>query len=247
MSIHLQRAQSPTEPSTSLVPKGEVSEADARIGSCSLLISLPTSLNLFNMAAVLPCTVQATRRQAFLSLYSPSQIFALSLTSRRSSPPASTSSLLLSSAAALPAAFPSFRLPRLASLVPESTLEGLRELLPPWVLAVPKSKTTHSAKKMRSANKGLKEKHSTLPALAALCSLSSYCCSVSSKNARADLGLALGLYFDRPRIMPILRHSQDGPSLVPRVPCRLQEGVSRRGKGEEGHRAALEGSRRATL
>ncbi|ORY85394.1 hypothetical protein BCR35DRAFT_259858, partial [Leucosporidium creatinivorum] len=65
------------------------------------------------------------------------------------------------SAAALPA-FPSFRLPSLASLVPESTLEALRELLPPWVLAVPKSKTTHSAKKMRSANKGLKEKHNVV-------------------------------------------------------------------------------------
>ncbi|GAA5887672.1 hypothetical protein JCM6882_001491 [Rhodosporidiobolus microsporus] len=45
----------------------------------------------------------------------------------------------------------------LASLIPD-TLAGLRDLLPPWVLAVPKSKTTHSAKRMRSANKGLKEK-----------------------------------------------------------------------------------------
>ncbi|KAM0754314.1 hypothetical protein T439DRAFT_278296, partial [Meredithblackwellia eburnea MCA 4105] len=44
----------------------------------------------------------------------------------------------------------------LASLIPD-TLAGLRELLPPWVLAVPKSKTTHSKKSMRSSNKGLKE------------------------------------------------------------------------------------------
>ncbi|GAA6032807.1 hypothetical protein JCM8097_000803 [Rhodosporidiobolus ruineniae] len=45
----------------------------------------------------------------------------------------------------------------LASLIPD-TLAGLRDLLPPWVLAVPKSRTTHGAKRMRSANKGLKEK-----------------------------------------------------------------------------------------
>ncbi|BGP12735.1 hypothetical protein JCM10213_008874 [Rhodosporidiobolus nylandii] len=45
----------------------------------------------------------------------------------------------------------------LASFVPD-TLAGLRDLLPPWVFAVPKRKTTHSAKRMRSANKGLKEK-----------------------------------------------------------------------------------------
>ncbi|GAA5976832.1 hypothetical protein JCM11641_000884 [Rhodosporidiobolus odoratus] len=45
----------------------------------------------------------------------------------------------------------------LASLIPD-TLAGLRDLLPPWLLAVPKRRTTHSAKRMRSANKGLKEK-----------------------------------------------------------------------------------------
>ncbi|KAJ3475663.1 hypothetical protein NLI96_g11686 [Meripilus lineatus] len=38
------------------------------------------------------------------------------------------------------------------------TLESLLELLPPWVLAVPKKKTSHSRKAMRSANKGLKDK-----------------------------------------------------------------------------------------
>lgn len=49
-----------------------------------------------------------------------------------------------------------FQLPSLASLFPDS-LASLRELLPPWVLAVPKSKTSHSKKAMRSSNKGLKE------------------------------------------------------------------------------------------
>ncbi|GAA5850217.1 hypothetical protein JCM8547_001046 [Rhodosporidiobolus lusitaniae] len=44
-----------------------------------------------------------------------------------------------------------------ADLIPD-TLAGLRDLLPGWVLAVPKSRTTHGAKRMRSANKGLKEK-----------------------------------------------------------------------------------------
>ncbi|KPV78472.1 uncharacterized protein RHOBADRAFT_9644, partial [Rhodotorula graminis WP1] len=34
----------------------------------------------------------------------------------------------------------------------------LRELLPPWVFAVPKRQTTHGAKRMRASNKGLKEK-----------------------------------------------------------------------------------------
>ncbi|KAF8843951.1 hypothetical protein PAXRUDRAFT_121436, partial [Paxillus rubicundulus Ve08.2h10] len=35
---------------------------------------------------------------------------------------------------------------------------SLLELLPPIVLAVPKSKVSHSRKSMRSANKGLKDK-----------------------------------------------------------------------------------------
>ncbi|KIJ68404.1 hypothetical protein HYDPIDRAFT_82030 [Hydnomerulius pinastri MD-312] len=38
------------------------------------------------------------------------------------------------------------------------TLQSLLELLPPIVLAVPKSKVSHSRKAMRSANKGLKDK-----------------------------------------------------------------------------------------
>ncbi|KIY43726.1 hypothetical protein FISHEDRAFT_53653 [Fistulina hepatica ATCC 64428] len=38
------------------------------------------------------------------------------------------------------------------------TWQALRELLPSIVLAVPKSKTSHSRKRMRAANKGLKDK-----------------------------------------------------------------------------------------
>lgn len=69
----------------------------------------------------------------------------------------STSSIINSSSllSLLPFSFPS-----ISSIFPEETLNNLRELLPPWVLAVPKSKTTHSAKSMRSANKGLKEQQS---------------------------------------------------------------------------------------
>ena len=40
------------------------------------------------------------------------------------------------------------------------SLPSLLELLPPWLLAVPKKKTSHSRKAMRSANKGLKDKQS---------------------------------------------------------------------------------------
>ncbi|KAJ6604693.1 hypothetical protein DFH09DRAFT_1123521 [Mycena vulgaris] len=39
------------------------------------------------------------------------------------------------------------------------SLQSLLELFPPFVLAVPKSKTSHSRKSMRSANKGLKDKN----------------------------------------------------------------------------------------
>ncbi|KAI0932245.1 hypothetical protein AcV5_004478 [Taiwanofungus camphoratus] len=38
------------------------------------------------------------------------------------------------------------------------TLQSLLELFPPFLLAVPKKKTSHSRKAMRSANKGLKDK-----------------------------------------------------------------------------------------
>ncbi|KAF8626551.1 hypothetical protein AX15_004853 [Amanita polypyramis BW_CC] len=58
--------------------------------------------------------------------------------------------------------FPSFRSLFLrASLVPSwsiSPLQSLLELFPPFLLAVPKKKTSHSKKAMRSANKGLKDK-----------------------------------------------------------------------------------------
>ncbi|KAJ7254070.1 hypothetical protein B0H12DRAFT_1115795 [Mycena haematopus] len=39
------------------------------------------------------------------------------------------------------------------------SLESLLELFPPFVLAVPKKKVSHSRKSMREANKGLKDKH----------------------------------------------------------------------------------------
>ncbi|KAI0271364.1 hypothetical protein BC834DRAFT_818386 [Gloeopeniophorella convolvens] len=38
-------------------------------------------------------------------------------------------------------------------------LPSLRDLIPPFLLAVPKKKVSHSRKAMRSANKGLKDKH----------------------------------------------------------------------------------------
>lgn len=40
------------------------------------------------------------------------------------------------------------------------SLPSLLELFPSWLLAVPKKKTSHSRKAMRSANKGLKDKQS---------------------------------------------------------------------------------------
>ncbi|VDB99620.1 unnamed protein product [Peniophora sp. CBMAI 1063] len=57
------------------------------------------------------------------------------------------------------------RLSLAASLAPGSlawtspSLGSLLELFPPWLLAVPKKKVSHSRKNMRSANKGLKDKH----------------------------------------------------------------------------------------
>ena len=53
------------------------------------------------------------------------------------------------------------------TLVPSSNTiipplpQSLLDLLPPWLLAVPKSKTSHSKKSMRSSNKGLKEQQGT--------------------------------------------------------------------------------------
>jgi large subunit ribosomal protein L32 len=42
------------------------------------------------------------------------------------------------------------------------SLQSLLELFPPFVLAVPKKKVSHSRKSMREANKGLKDKKSLL-------------------------------------------------------------------------------------
>ncbi|PPQ64450.1 hypothetical protein CVT26_002157 [Gymnopilus dilepis] len=50
----------------------------------------------------------------------------------------------------------SLALPRPTWSIP--SLESLLELFPPFLLAVPKKKTSHSRKAMRSANKGLKDK-----------------------------------------------------------------------------------------
>ncbi|GAA5964328.1 hypothetical protein JCM21900_001845 [Sporobolomyces salmonicolor] len=122
------------------------------------------------MAAVALVTVQTARRPAqriAASLFSLSPIFGASsaraapslYTSSHASPVPSTSSLTVSFTFSAAPALPTYALPSLATLIPDSLSAGLRDLLPPWVFAVPKSKTTHSAKRMRSANKGLKEKH----------------------------------------------------------------------------------------
>ncbi|KDR85030.1 hypothetical protein GALMADRAFT_53755 [Galerina marginata CBS 339.88] len=50
----------------------------------------------------------------------------------------------------------SLSLPRTSWSLP--SLQDLLDLFPPFLLAVPKSKTSHSRKAMRSANKGLKDK-----------------------------------------------------------------------------------------
>ncbi|PCH33583.1 hypothetical protein WOLCODRAFT_112100 [Wolfiporia cocos MD-104 SS10] len=52
---------------------------------------------------------------------------------------------------------PSFLTPRPFSWA-LPTLQSLLELFPPFLLAVPKKKVSHSRKSMRSANKGLKDK-----------------------------------------------------------------------------------------
>ena len=61
--------------------------------------------------------------------------------------------LLPSSAASVQSLSPSSFARSLIPALPQSLLD----LLPPWLLAVPKSKTSHSKKSMRSSNKGLKE------------------------------------------------------------------------------------------
>ncbi|KAG6879696.1 hypothetical protein C0992_012543 [Termitomyces sp. T32_za158] len=64
------------------------------------------------------------------------------------------------------------------------SLKSLLELIPPFLLAVPKSKISHSRKSMRSANKGLKDKQS----LMAIRSIAQ-----SIQTGEASLGLALGV------------------------------------------------------
>lgn len=61
--------------------------------------------------------------------------------------------------AAIPT-LPAFLLPAFEWRLP--SLATVLELFPPFLLAVPKKKTSHSRKAMRSANKGLKDKRSTL-------------------------------------------------------------------------------------
>ncbi|KAF8707510.1 Ribosomal L32p protein family, partial [Rhizoctonia solani] len=56
---------------------------------------------------------------------------------------------------------PTLRLAERLSALP--SLRTLLELFPPIVLAVPKKKTSPSKKRMRSANKGLKDKTSACP------------------------------------------------------------------------------------
>ncbi|KAG8968074.1 hypothetical protein FRC03_008773 [Tulasnella sp. 419] len=58
-------------------------------------------------------------------------------------------------------ASPLFRwsaLPLPAETVALPTIQSLLDLFPPFLLAVPKKKVSHSRKSMRSANKGLKDK-----------------------------------------------------------------------------------------
>lgn len=52
------------------------------------------------------------------------------------------------------------RLLRALPLAWAPSLKSLADLLPPFLLAVPKKKVSHSRKAMRAANKGLKDKQS---------------------------------------------------------------------------------------
>ncbi|KAI0348047.1 hypothetical protein BDW22DRAFT_1321198 [Trametopsis cervina] len=59
--------------------------------------------------------------------------------------------------------FPAFAAaPTPSSWTLPTSLQSLLELFPPFLLAVPKKKTSHSRKAMRSANKGLKDKHNVV-------------------------------------------------------------------------------------
>ncbi|GAA5840459.1 hypothetical protein JCM5353_001117 [Sporobolomyces roseus] len=117
------------------------------------------------MASVALNTLRTSRQpiqRLAASLVGPSSIFSLSssplASASATSTELSTSSVSFSLPPSAPHAAPTSPLASLASLIPDSLSAGLRDLLPPWVFAVPKRRTTHSAKRMRSANKHLKEK-----------------------------------------------------------------------------------------
>ena len=57
-----------------------------------------------------------------------------------------------------PSLFKAWALPQISWSIP--SLQSLLDVFPPFLLAVPKSKVSHSRKAMRSANKGLKDKQS---------------------------------------------------------------------------------------
>lgn len=133
-------------------------------------------------------------------------------------------SLFRSSPSSLPSlavsapALPTYALPSLANLVSD-TLAGLRDLLPPILWAAPKSRTTHSAKRMRSAHKGLKEKQS---AYTALSDAQEHC------RTRAHLSIAFAALPARPRLVPRLRRTQTRPPHLPRMLRVVPEGDSPR-------------------
>ncbi len=101
------------------------------------------------------------------------------------------------------------------------SLASLWDLLPPFLLAVPKKKVSHSRKAMRAANKGLKDKtSSSLPALAE---------QILTRMDSFPVFLFLHLY--RPRQLPGVRLAQAcSPHmcfvLLPNIP-RLQERSTR--------------------
>jgi hypothetical protein len=68
---------------------------------------------------------------------------------------------LLGKTLTLSAAIPTFlAAPRASTWTIPSLVDALAELFPSILMAVPKKKVSHSRKSMRSANKGLKDKHS---------------------------------------------------------------------------------------
>lgn len=128
------------------------------------------------MASLALPTLRTTRRavhQVAASLTSRSPIFYATPASSSSSSSSPSSYGVASPSVSLDLSFslaptrtaapaPSALATLAARLIPDSLAAGLRELLPPWVFAVPKRRTTHGAKRMRASNKGLKEKQSAL-------------------------------------------------------------------------------------